>query len=78
VIVEIVISADGSVESLDIYRGARPRSCEARLSQRGSVAGWQRRGPEAIAAVNGLAENLREPDGIAQRLKNLRQRASLL
>jgi exoribonuclease R len=36
------------------------------------LAGRQCRGPQAIAAVNGLAKKVREQDRIARRLKNLR------
>ena len=72
VIVEMVISADGSVQRSDIYRaGVRNH---AKLAYN-SVAGWLDGSavvPRAIAAVKGLAENLREQDRIAQRLKNLR------
>jgi exoribonuclease-2 len=72
VIVEMVISADGSVQSSHIYR-ARVRN-HAKLAYN-SVAAWldgSAAVPKAIAAINGLAENLREQDRIARRLKNLR------
>jgi exoribonuclease-2 len=72
VIVEMVIAADGSVQSSEIYR-ARVRN-HAKLAYN-SVAAWLEGGaeiPRAIAVVNGLAENLREQDRIAKRLKNLR------
>jgi exoribonuclease R len=72
VIVEMVISADGSVQSSHSYRaGVRNH---AKLAYN-SVAAWLDGSavvPKAIAAVNGLAENLREQDRIARRLKNLR------
>jgi exoribonuclease-2 len=72
VIVEMVIGADGALQSSDIYR-ARVRN-QAKLAYN-SVAAWlDGRGPipEGIAAVKGLAENLRVQDRIAQSLKNLR------
>ena len=72
VIVEMVISADGSLQSSDIYR-ARVRN-QAKLAYN-SVAAWldgRDPMPEGIAAVKGLAENLRVQDRIAQSLKNLR------
>ncbi|HET9833637.1 MAG TPA: RNB domain-containing ribonuclease [Vicinamibacterales bacterium] len=72
VIVDMVIAADGSVQSSDIYR-ARVRN-HAKLAYN-SVAAWLSGSgavPQAIAAVDGLAENLRVQDRIAQRLKNLR------
>ena len=72
VVVEMVIGADGSLQGSDIYR-ARVRN-HAKLAYN-SVAAWLEGNgavPEAIAAVNGLAENLRLQDRVAQSLKNLR------
>ena len=72
VVVEMVIDADGSLQGSDIYR-ARVRN-HAKLAYN-SVAAWLEGNgavPEGIAAVNGLAENLRLQDRIAQSLKNLR------
>ena len=72
VVVEMVIGADGSLEDSDIYR-ARVRN-HAKLAY-DSVAAWLEGNgipPAGIAAVNGLAENLRVQDRIAQSLKTLR------
>jgi ribonuclease R len=72
VVVDMVIGADGSLEGSDIYR-ARVRN-HAKLAYN-SVAAWLEGNgavPEKIAAVNGLTENLRVQDRIAQSLKNLR------
>jgi len=72
VVVEMVIGADGSLQGSDIYR-ARVRS-HAKLSYN-SVAAWLEGDgavPEGIAAVDGLMENLRVQDRIAQSLKKLR------
>ena len=72
VVVEMVVAADGSVESSDIYR-ARVRN-HAKLAYN-SVAAWlDGSGPQppVMAAVRGMAENIRVQDRIAQRLKNLR------
>ena len=72
VVVEMVIGADGSLQGSDIYR-ARVRN-HAKLAYN-SVAAWLEGNgavPEAIAAVDGLAENLRVQDRVAQSLKNLR------
>jgi VacB/RNase II family 3'-5' exoribonuclease len=73
VVVEMMIGADGSLQGSDIYR-ARVRN-HAKLAYN-SVAAWLEENgalPEGIAAVYGLAENLRVQDRIAQSLKNLRQ-----
>ena len=72
VVVEMVVVADGSLQASDIYR-ARVRN-HAKLAYN-SVAAWLEGNgavPEQIAAVNGLAENLRVQDQVAQRLKQSR------
>ncbi|MBI5032143.1 MAG: RNB domain-containing ribonuclease [Chloroflexi bacterium] len=71
IVVEMVIGIDGSLQGSDIYR-ARVRN-HAKLAYN-SVAAWLEGGslPEAIASVNGLAENLRMQDRAAQSMKNLR------
>ena len=71
-VVEMVIGADGTVDGSDIYR-ARVRN-HAKLAYN-SVAAWldgDGAAPEGIAAVKGLAENLRVQDRVAQSLKHLR------
>jgi exoribonuclease R len=72
VIIEIMIGADGSPQDSDVYRAlVRNR---AKLAYN-SVATWMGRNdpiPEAIAAVNGLDENLRLQDRAAQKLKRFR------
>lgn len=71
IVVEMVLGADGSLLDSEIYR-ARVRN-HAQLAY-DSVAAWLEGGdvPEAVAAVNGLAENLRLQDRIAQKMRNLR------
>jgi ribonuclease R len=72
VVVEMVIGADGSIKGSDIYR-ARVRN-HAKLAYN-SVAAWLEGNgavPAGVAAVKGLAENLRLQDRIAQSLKGLR------
>jgi exoribonuclease-2 len=72
IVVEMVIGAEGSLESSDIYR-ARVLN-HAKLSYN-SVAAWLEGNgtvPEAVAAVKGLEENLRLQDKAAQGMKNLR------
>ncbi len=72
VVVEIVVGADGALQGSDIYRaGVRNH---AKLAY-DSVAAWLEGNgavPEGVAAVNGLTENLRLQDRVAQGLKNLR------
>jgi VacB/RNase II family 3'-5' exoribonuclease len=72
VVVEMVVGADGALQGSDIYR-ARVRN-HAKLAYN-SVAAWLEGNgavPEGIAAVDGLTENLRAQDRVAQGLKNLR------
>ena len=72
VVVEFVVVADGSIRSADIYR-ARVRN-QAKLAYNGVAAWLEERGPapQALTAVEGLAENLRVQDQVAQRLKQRR------
>ena len=72
VVVDMTIGADGSLQGSDVYR-ARVRN-HAKLAYNG-VAAWLEGGgavPAAIAAVEGLAENLRVQDRIAQSMRGLR------
>ncbi len=72
IVIEMVISDAGEMQSSDIYR-ALVRN-HAKLAYN-SVAAWlEGKGPmpEAVAVVPGLAENLRIQDRVAQQLKALR------
>jgi VacB/RNase II family 3'-5' exoribonuclease len=72
IVVEMVVVKDGSLEDSDVYR-ARVRN-HAKLAY-SSVAAWLEGNgtvPEAITAVDGLAENLGLQDRVAQSMKNLR------
>jgi VacB/RNase II family 3'-5' exoribonuclease len=72
VVVDMVVGANGEVQGSDIYQ-ARVRN-HAKLAYRG-VAAWldgNSTMPPPLAAVRGLAENLRDQERIALRLKNLR------
>ena len=72
IVVEMVIGADGSLQDSYIYM-ARVRN-HAKLAY-SCVAAWLEGSttvPEAIAAANGLDENLRMQDRIAQLMKNFR------
>jgi VacB/RNase II family 3'-5' exoribonuclease len=72
IVVEIMIGADGSLQGSDIYAAAVRN--HAKLAYN-SVAAWLEGNgpvPEAVAAVQGLDENLRLQDKAAQSLKTLR------
>jgi exoribonuclease-2 len=72
IVVEMVIGGDGSLQDSDIHR-ARVRN-HAKLAYNGVAAWLEGTGivPEAIAAVNGLDENLRMQDRAAQSMKKFR------
>ena len=78
IVVEMVLAADGSLQSADIY-GATVRS-RAKLAYN-SVAGWLEGNgpmPDGIGTVGGLDENLRLQDRLAQQLKGLRHQHGAL
>ena len=72
IVIEMVIGADGSLQDSDIYR-AWVRN-HAKLAYNSLAAWLEGNGdiPEAVAAVNGLEENLRLQDKVTQRMKNFR------
>jgi hypothetical protein len=72
IVIEMVIGGDGSLRSSDLY-GATVRN-RAKLAYNG-VAEWlegEEPAPDPIAAVEGLAGNLRIQDRVAQQLKEFR------
>jgi VacB/RNase II family 3'-5' exoribonuclease len=72
VVVEMVVGADGSVQESDIYKACVRNHSKLAYN---SVAAWLEGNggePEAMAAANGLDENLRMQDRAAQSMKNLR------
>ena len=72
IVVEMLVGVDGALEDSNIYQ-AWVRN-HAKLAYN-SVAAWLEKNgniPEAITAVQGLAENLQLQDQAAQGLKNLR------
>ena len=72
IVVEMVIAGDGTLQGSDLY-GALVRN-HAKLAYN-SVAGWLEGNdpmPSGIGSVDGLDENLRLQDRVAQKLKALR------
>jgi VacB/RNase II family 3'-5' exoribonuclease len=71
IVIEIIVSADGSVKDSDIFRAHVHN--HAKLAYN-SVAAWLEGGamPEALVTVAGLDENLRVQDRVAQSMKALR------
>jgi len=72
IVVEMVIGEDGALRSSDLYR-ATVRN-RAKLAYNGVAAWLDGKGPAPgpIADVEGLAENLRTQDRVAQQLKAFR------
>jgi len=72
IVVEMMIGAAGSLQDSDVYQ-ARVRN-HAKLAYNGVAAWLEKNGviPEAIVAVQGLAENLQLQDRVAQSMKNFR------
>jgi len=71
-VVEMVFSADGSLQSSGLYRAIVHN--RAKLAYN-SVAAWLEGGsppPQAVSAVPGLEANIRLQDAVAQKLKALR------
>jgi len=72
IVIEMVIGADGALQDSGIYRAW---VCNHAKLAYNSLAAWLAGNgpvPEAVAAVNGLEENLRLQDRITQRMKNFR------
>jgi ribonuclease R len=72
IVVEMVIGADGALQDSGIYQ-AWVRN-HAKLAYNSLAAWLEGNGviPAAVAAVDGLEENLRLQDKVTQRMKNLR------
>ncbi|MBN2070374.1 MAG: RNB domain-containing ribonuclease [Candidatus Krumholzibacteriota bacterium] len=72
IVVEILIGNDGAVKDSDIYPSLVRN--KAKLAYN-SIAAWlegKEDAPEAVAAVDGLDENLRSQDRAARRMRELR------
>jgi exoribonuclease-2 len=72
IVIEMVVGADGALQESQIYRAW---VCNHAKLAYNSVAAWLENKaaiPEAIVAVQGLAENLQLQDRAAQSMKNLR------
>ena len=71
-VIEMVVDANGSLQSSDVFQAVVRNRAQLAYN---SVADWMEgKGeiPEAIAAVNGLAENLRFQDKVAREMKHFR------
>jgi len=78
IVVEIVIAHDGSLQGADVYRALVYN--HAKLAYNG-VADWlEGKGPipAGVSGVDGLAENLRLQDRVAQKMKSFRHEQGAL
>jgi exoribonuclease-2 len=71
IVIDIVVNADGSIDRGDVYRALVHN--KAQLTYHG-VGAWLDGGemPEKVAALHGLAENLKLQDHIADQMRELR------
>ena len=72
IVIEMVIAGDGSLQNSDLYAATVRNHAKLAYS---SVAGWLEGNgpmPRGIGAIDGLDENLRLQDRVAQKLKALR------
>lgn len=72
IIVEMIIGPDGSLLESDVYRAAVRNHAKLAYSSVGAWLEGRAPEPEAVAAIPGLAENLRLQDQAAQNMKSLR------
>ncbi|MEI7885499.1 MAG: RNB domain-containing ribonuclease [Clostridia bacterium] len=72
IVVEIVFSKEGTINSSDVYRGMVHNQAKLAYNSVGNWLEGTGTMPEMLGSVPGLAENLRLQDNLAQKLKELR------
>ncbi|HTX91596.1 MAG TPA: RNB domain-containing ribonuclease [Anaerolineales bacterium] len=72
IVIDMQIGADGSVGSSEVYRALVHNYAKLTYNEVGAWLDGRGSLPAAVAAVPGLAENLRTQDRVAQSLKNYR------
>jgi exoribonuclease-2 len=78
IVIEMTIDVDGNLRTSDLYQAW---VCNHAKLAYNSVAAWldgREKVPEAVAAIQGLEENLHLQDRAAQRMKNLRHQHGAL
>jgi exoribonuclease-2 len=71
-IVEMVIGLDGSLLNSDVYQAAVRNHAKLAYNSVGAWLEGKTPAPEAVAAIEGLAENLLLQDRAARKMKCLR------
>ena len=72
IVVEMGIGSDGSLLSSDVYRALVRNHAKLAYNRVGAWLEGRDTVPDAVASVDGLADNLRTQDKVAQSLKNFR------
>jgi len=72
IVIEMVIAADGSLQGSDVYRALVRNHAKLAYNRLAAWLEGHDSVPDAVASVDGLADNLRTQDKVAQSLKNFR------
>jgi exoribonuclease-2 len=72
IVIEMVIAADGSLQGSDVYRALVRNHAKLAYNRLAAWLEGHDSVPDAVAAVDGLADNLRTQDKVAQSLMNYR------
>jgi exoribonuclease-2 len=72
IVIEMVIAADGSLLGSDVYRALVRNHAKLAYNRLAAWLEGHNGVPDAVAAVDGLADNLRAQDKVAQSLKDFR------
>src|SRR6185369_16623836 len=77
IIIDMTVDADGNVAKSDVYRALVHNKAKLTYNE---VGAWLDGGavPKAVAAVNGLADNLKIQDRVADRMRALRHERGAL
>ncbi len=78
VVIELVVGADGTAATSDVYRGLVLNRAKLAYSGVGAWLEGRAAAPPRLAAVPGLEEQLRVQDKVAQAMKGLRHRHGAL
>ena len=71
-IIDILVADDGTVKSGDVYRGRVHNRAQLTYNGVGMWLQGESEAPEKVKAINGLAENLKLQDKIADKMRDLR------
>ncbi len=72
VIIDIIVAADGTVKSGDVYRGRVHNKAKLAYNAVGMWLQGQAGPPEKVTSIKGLAENLKLQDKTADKMRELR------